>query len=110
MGAGIAQLAARAGARTLLHDPVRRRSQAASQRSKTAWAKKRQKGRISDDEARAAVCRACSRRRELAQLAPCELVIEAAPERLELKHELYRRLSEIVDERCVLASNTSSLL
>jgi 3-hydroxybutyryl-CoA dehydrogenase len=37
-------------------------------------------------------------------------VIEAVPERLDLKHELYRRLSEIVDERCVLATNTSSLL
>ena len=42
-------------------------------------------------------------------LAPCDLVIEAAPERLELKHELYARLSEIVSEDCVLASNTSSL-
>ncbi len=47
---------------------------------------------------------------EIEQLAPCELVIEAVPERLELKHELYGQLSEIVDERCVLASNTSSLL
>src|SRR6202043_335178 len=43
-------------------------------------------------------------------LAACELVIEAAPERLDLKHELYRQLSEIVGEECVLASNTSSLL
>jgi len=47
---------------------------------------------------------------ELGELAPCELVIEAAPERLELKHELYAQLSQIVDERCVLATNTSSLL
>ena len=39
----------------------------------------------------------------------CELVIEAAPERLDVKHELYGRLSRIVSEECVLASNTSSL-
>ena len=37
-------------------------------------------------------------------------MIEAAPERLELKHELYARLSEIVSDECVLATNTSSLL
>ena len=43
-------------------------------------------------------------------LAPCELVIEAVPERIELKHEIYAQLSEIVAEDCVLASNTSSLL
>jgi 3-hydroxybutyryl-CoA dehydrogenase len=48
---------------------------------------------------------------ELGAFAPCELVIEAAPERLDLKHDLYARLSEeIVSEQCVLATNTSSLL
>ena len=41
--------------------------------------------------------------------APCDLVIEAAPERVELKRELYGRLSEIVSAECVLATNTSSL-
>ncbi len=46
----------------------------------------------------------------MAAFADCELVIEAAPERLELKHEMYAKLSEIVSEQCVLATNTSSLL
>jgi 3-hydroxybutyryl-CoA dehydrogenase len=46
---------------------------------------------------------------DLAALSGCELVIEAAPERLELKHELFKHVSAIVDERCVLATNTSSL-
>ena len=40
----------------------------------------------------------------------CELIIEAAPERIELKHQLFSRLSEIVSTECVLGSNTSSLL
>ena len=47
---------------------------------------------------------------ELSHLAACELVIEAAPERIELKRDLFTRLSGIVSEDCVLASNTSSLL
>ena len=38
-------------------------------------------------------------------------MIEAAPERLEIKRELFARLSEqIVSDECVLATNTSSLL
>ena len=36
-------------------------------------------------------------------------MIEAAPERLELKHDIYGRLAEVVGAECVLASNTSSL-
>ena len=36
-------------------------------------------------------------------------MIEAAPERLELKRELFARLAEIVSPDCVLASNTSSI-
>ncbi len=36
-------------------------------------------------------------------------MIEAAPERLDLKRELFGRLSEIVGPDCVLASNTSSI-
>ena len=36
-------------------------------------------------------------------------MIEAAPELPELKRELYGRLSEIVSDECVLATNTSSL-
>jgi 3-hydroxybutyryl-CoA dehydrogenase len=67
------------------------------------------KGRLSEEQAQAASERLHGVD-ELEALAPCDLVIEAAPERLDLKHELYRRLSEIVGEECVLASNTSSLL
>jgi 3-hydroxybutyryl-CoA dehydrogenase len=109
MGAGIAQLAARAGARTLLHDPVPEALARGVEKIEDGLGKEAAKGRLSDDQARAAVARV-QPAAELAQLAPCELVIEAAPERLELKHEIYRQLSETVGEQCVLASNTSSLL
>ncbi len=109
MGSGIAQLAARSSARTLLHDPVADALQRGLGRARDGLAKEAAKGRLSDEQAE----RAASQLEavdSLAALAPCELVIEAAPERVELKHELYRQLSEIVDERCVLATNTSSLL
>jgi 3-hydroxybutyryl-CoA dehydrogenase len=108
MGAGIAQLAARSGARTLLHDPIADALARGVERVEDGLGKEAAKGRLSEERARAARERVQAVD-DLAQLAPCELVIEAAPERLELKHELYRQLSEIVGEHCVLASNTSSL-
>ena len=109
MGSGIAQLAARAGARTLLHDPIAEALERGLEHARDGLAKEAAKGRLTEDAARAAAER-LEPVAELAALAPCELVIEAAPERLELKHELYRRLSEVVSEQCVLATNTSSML
>jgi 3-hydroxybutyryl-CoA dehydrogenase len=109
MGSGIAQLAARSGARTLLHDPIPEALERGLARAKDGLGKEAAKGRLSEQDASAASER-LEPAPELAQLAPCELVIEAVPERLELKHELYEALSEIVSGDCVLASNTSSLL
>src|ERR1039458_4087619 len=108
MGSGIAQLAARSGARTLLHDPLADALQRGAQRARDGLAKEAAKGRLGAEEADAAAAR-LQPVDSLDALAECELVIEAAPERIELKHELYARLAEIVSAECVLASNTSSL-
>jgi 3-hydroxybutyryl-CoA dehydrogenase len=109
MGAGIAQLAARSGARTLLYDPFPEALARGIASAEDGLRKEMVKGRISEEDAAAS-----SERLEpvgdMTALAPCELVIEAAPERLQLKHEMYGQLSEIVGEQCVLATNTSSLL
>jgi 3-hydroxybutyryl-CoA dehydrogenase len=109
MGSGIAQLAARSGARTLLHDPVAEALGRGLQRARDGLGKEAAKGRLSEQQAQSASER-LQAVDSLDALAPCELVIEAAPERLELKHDLYRQLSGIVSGECVLASNTSSLL
>src|SRR6202030_3727271 len=95
--------------RALLHDPVPEALAAGIERAQDGLRKEAAKGRLSEEQAQAAGER-LQAVDELTELAPCELVIEAAPERLDLKHELYRQLSEIVGEECVLASNTSSLL
>jgi 3-hydroxybutyryl-CoA dehydrogenase len=110
MGAGIAQLACQSGARTLLHDPLPEALERGLERIRTQLDRAVQRGRLSAEDAEQA-----SERLEpaaaLEDLAPAELVIEAAPERLELKRELFERLSDgIVSEACVLATNTSSLL
>ena len=109
MGAGIAQLAARSGARTLLYDPFPEALARGIASAEDGLRKEMVKGRISEEDAAAASER-LQPVEDMTALAECELVIEAAPERLELKHEMYAKLSEIVGEQCVLATNTSSLL
>jgi 3-hydroxybutyryl-CoA dehydrogenase len=103
MGAGIAQLALGTGAETFLVDPVEgalERGQAIIDKGLERWAAK---GREVDRSRLHAAA-------ELSALRDCDIVIEAAPERLELKHELFSKLSrEVVSDECVLASNTSSI-
>jgi 3-hydroxybutyryl-CoA dehydrogenase len=104
MGAGIAQLGAAAGMRTLLHDPVEEaleRGSFAVRRGLAKWVEKGAAGA----EAAALLEPVAT----LEELAPCELVIEAAPERSGLKRELFVRLSELCGQDAVLATNTSSI-
>ncbi len=109
MGSGIAQLGCLAGMRTLLHDPdvaaLRRGTEGIAARLQ----REVERGRLDAERARAALER-LSPAPALDDLAACELVVEAAPERLELKRELFRALAGIVSADCVLATNTSSLL
>src|SRR5258708_9487241 len=109
MGAGIAQLACRSGAQTLLYDPVAAARESAVERIADGLRREAAKGLLTAEQAAQANERLTTVS-ALEDLAPCELIIEAAPERLELKHELVRALCAIVSEDCVLATNTSSLL
>jgi 3-hydroxybutyryl-CoA dehydrogenase len=109
MGSGIAQLGAVAGLTTRLHDPDPAALQRGIDRITRQLEREVSRGRMDQaaaDAARAALQPAA----ELGDLADCDLVIEAAPERLELKRALFAALSEIVSPECVLATNTSSLL
>lgn len=46
---------------------------------------------------------------KLAELAGCDVVVEAATENAEIKEKIFRELDAAVGEKCVLASNTSSI-
>src|ERR1700719_548351 len=78
MGSGIAQLAARSGARTLLHDPIPEALERGLQRARDGLQKEAGRGRLSEQEAEAASER-LQVVDDMAALAPSELVIEAAP-------------------------------
>jgi 3-hydroxybutyryl-CoA dehydrogenase len=104
MGAGIAQLAAQAGARTLLHDPASEALERGLAGARARLERGVEKGRLRP-EALGTLEAAAG----LAGLAEADLVIEAAPEDLELKRRLFRDVAEHVGPACVLATNTSSL-
>ena len=46
---------------------------------------------------------------QMTDLADADLVVEAIPERMEFKRDVFGKLDEIVGEQAILASNTSSL-
>ncbi|MCZ4611547.1 3-hydroxyacyl-CoA dehydrogenase [Streptomyces sp. Lzd4kr] len=108
MGQGIAQVALVAGHPVRLYDTAPGRAQAAADaigaRLDRLVAKDRLTG-ADRDAARARLLPAES----LAELADCALVVEAVLERLDVKQELLRELEGVVDEDCLLATNTSSL-
>jgi 3-hydroxybutyryl-CoA dehydrogenase len=108
MGAGIAQLACKSGAETLLFDPIPEALEKGRERVHDGLRRETAKGKLTAEQAQAAAER-LQTVGELEALADCDLVIEAVPERIALKHDIYGRLSEIVGESCVLATNTSSL-
>jgi 3-hydroxybutyryl-CoA dehydrogenase len=108
MGAGIAQLACQAGARTLLHDPFPEALARGAEAVRAGLDKAVARGRMTQGESDAAAAR-LEAVETLEALEPCELVVEAAPETRAVKAELFERLSGIVADTCVLATNTSSL-
>jgi 3-hydroxybutyryl-CoA dehydrogenase len=108
MGAGIAQIAALGGYETRLHDPAPAALQAGVERLRTGLAKGARKGLWSEKKAEAASDR-IGAASGLDDLAECELVVEAAPESLELKRRLFADLARTCGPQAILASNTSSL-
>jgi 3-hydroxybutyryl-CoA dehydrogenase len=110
MGAGIAQLACLAGAKTLLHDPIEEALTRGAEGIKSRLERGVKRGRYSEEDAKNAAER-LNAVSSLDDLKDAELVIEAAPEKLDLKRELFAKLSnDVVSDGCVLATNTSSLL
>ncbi|MCC5884043.1 MAG: 3-hydroxyacyl-CoA dehydrogenase [Halomonas sp.] len=108
MGRGIAQIAAQAGLTVMLHDLREGAVADAREFIGGMWDRAVQKQRLNEDDA----ARYRSRLKEaatLAELAGCDIVIEAIVEKLEAKQELFKQLEEILDDRAVLATNTSSL-
>jgi 3-hydroxybutyryl-CoA dehydrogenase len=108
MGAGIAQVACLGGFETLLHDPVPEALATGEERTRGALSAGAERGLWTRDDASSAadLLRAVPK---LADLEGCRLIIEAAPEDLELKQEMFGLLATVCGSEAILATNTSSL-
>ncbi|MFG2329923.1 3-hydroxyacyl-CoA dehydrogenase [Streptomyces sp. NPDC048604] len=108
MGQGIAQVALVAGHPVRLHDTVPGRAESAVAAIAARLDRLVEKGRM-DADARAAAVARLYPAGQLAELADSALVVEAVVERLDVKQELFAALEKVVDDSCLLATNTSSL-
>ena len=113
MGRGIAQLAAQRGHQTVLADSHLDALDEAREVHRAAFAREVEKGRMTPEAAAAAqgamryvVANPAAGH---AAFAPCDLVIEAVIENLEIKQQLFRMIEAVVRPTTILASNTSSL-
>src|SRR5213080_5451290 len=108
MGAGIAQVSVQAGYETVgreVSDELGERGKATIDRYLTRGVEKE---RLTQDEKDAALGR-LTLTTELADLADCDLVIEAVLEELPLKREVFAELDRVTRPEAVLATNTSAL-
>jgi 3-hydroxybutyryl-CoA dehydrogenase len=109
MGRGIAYLAAVAGYETVLFDAEQSALDSARAAVDSILRKGVEKGKIGEDAAKAAA----ERLHQVGDLEPAvngaDLIIEAVPESLDLKRELFAQVDLFCSAETILASNTSSI-
>jgi 3-hydroxybutyryl-CoA dehydrogenase len=108
MGHGIAQVAAAAGFKVLLRDVDRDSLARGIQAIERNLAKGIQLGKLTEDD-RDLTLQHIRGTTQLAEIANADLIIEAAPEQLELKQEIVHQLESHSNKAFIFASNTSSL-
>jgi 3-hydroxybutyryl-CoA dehydrogenase len=108
MGAGIAHVCALAGFDVVLTDV----SEAALERGREAidrnLSRQVARGKIKDEDKRAALRRICAGL-DYALFGDCDMVIEAATEKEEVKREIFAKLIPALRPEAVIATNTSSI-
>jgi 3-hydroxybutyryl-CoA dehydrogenase len=108
MGAGIAQVCVQAGIETVGREVSEELCERGRERIAHFLGRGVEKGRITADERDAALDRLTTTT-ELADLAGCDVVIEAIVEQLDAKQQTFRALEAVVGDDAVLATNTSAL-
>jgi 3-hydroxybutyryl-CoA dehydrogenase len=108
MGSGIAQVCALRGFTTFLYDLSAKIVAAGMDKIRASIEKGMQLGKTAPEAAEAALAH-LKPITNLEDCASAELAIEAIPEDLNLKRDLFRRLNGVLTPMAILASNTSSL-
>ncbi|MDQ0618399.1 3-hydroxybutyryl-CoA dehydrogenase [Arthrobacter globiformis] len=108
MGAGIAEVIARAGDSVLILERDTDAASAARARIKNSLSRAVKSGRLDEAGAAAALGR-IDTTLDIGDFADRQLVIEAAPEIEAVKIDLFKQLDKVVAPNTVLATNTSSI-
>ncbi len=108
MGSGIAHVFARSGLRVLLCDVEQKYLDRALGQIRTNLGREAAKGKIAEADVEPTLSHITATV-DREDLAGAGLVVEAAPERFELKAEIFRSLDTLLPKDAILASNTSSI-
>jgi len=108
MGCGIAQVAAQCGYHVVFQNRRQESVEKGLSKIEKALSGLAAKGKLSSAQVEA-IGERIRGVVPLEELKACDVVIESAPEDLELKKALFQRLDEILPEDAILATNTSSL-
>ena len=109
MGHGIAQVAAMAGHHVTLHDPDAAAADRGLARIRANLDKGVSLGKVGANQRADALARIALAPSLTAACEHTDLVVEAAPERMELKRRLFREVEAAAPLPALLATNTSSL-
>jgi 3-hydroxybutyryl-CoA dehydrogenase len=108
MGNGIAQVFAAAGRRVLLLEPNAAALQRGLASIGKSLAKLVEKGKL-DASAREETLSRIAIERSAFPIADCAIAVEAIPEKIEIKREVFRTLDDLLPPQAILATNTSSI-
>lgn len=108
MGAGIVQVAATSGHKVLLYDNSKDALNHAINGIEKILNRLVEKGKLQPNETKAILSR-IHPIEEITDFHECGLIIEAIVENLQVKQNLFSGLEDIVEDDCILATNTSSL-
>ena len=108
MGAGIAQIAATNGHEVCLYDSFDGAIENAEKKLIKILNRLVEKERITKEENKKILDR-INFSKEIKEVEGSGLIIEAIIENLDIKQKIFSEIEKIVDDKCILASNTSSL-
>jgi 3-hydroxybutyryl-CoA dehydrogenase len=109
MGNGIAQVCAMAGYQVALHDPQPGAVERALGTIRANLDRGVERGKVTDQARETALAGLSEAKDVRSAAADADLVIEAVPERMDLKRALFAELDAAAPAHAILATNTSSL-
>ncbi|RLG35904.1 3-hydroxybutyryl-CoA dehydrogenase [Methanosarcinales archaeon] len=109
MGNGIAQVCAQSGCEVVMRDIEDRFVENGMNMIRNNLERSVKKGKMSEDEMNAVLGRITGMVDLADSVKDPDIVIEAAPENMELKKSIYSEIDALAPEKTIFASNTSSL-